>query len=69
MGQSKVDMFVVTLASCVIWMMYGLADPPTPPFVILNAVGIVFEVNHTIFLCFILSIGKTHMSCLFLKHI
>ncbi|XP_048573994.1 bidirectional sugar transporter SWEET6b-like [Triticum urartu] len=44
-GQSKVDMFVVTLASCVVWMMYGLADPPTPPFVILNAVGIVFEIS------------------------
>uniref|UniRef100_A0A453HBI9 Bidirectional sugar transporter SWEET n=1 Tax=Aegilops tauschii subsp. strangulata TaxID=200361 RepID=A0A453HBI9_AEGTS len=42
-GQSKVDMFVVTLVSCIVWMMYGLADPPTLPFVILNAVGIGIE--------------------------
>ncbi|XP_044361748.1 putative bidirectional sugar transporter SWEET7d [Triticum aestivum] len=52
-GQSKVDMFVVTLASCVVWMMYGLADPPTPPFVILNAVGIGFELLYLgLFFCF-----------------
>uniref|UniRef100_M8BMX4 Bidirectional sugar transporter SWEET n=1 Tax=Aegilops tauschii TaxID=37682 RepID=M8BMX4_AEGTA len=52
-GQSKVDMFVVTLVSCIVWMMYGLADPPTLPFVILNAVGIGIELLYLgLFLCF-----------------